>query len=76
MGHNALMSEKKRKGDRHKPSRMVRVREALAEVLDRLAEQNASDITEEVNRAVREMLQREGWWPRRDCHQKDQPPPA
>lgn len=49
--------------DRHKPSRMVRVREALADQLDELVGRNASDFTEEVNRAVRELLQREGLWP-------------
>jgi hypothetical protein len=49
--------------DRHKPSRMARVRDSLAKKLDDLADRNATDFTEELNRAVRELLQREGLWP-------------
>ncbi len=59
---NACMA-KKTSTDRHKPSRMVRVRESLAAQLDLVAEENATDLTEEVNRAIREMLVREGKWP-------------
>jgi hypothetical protein len=51
------------KSDRHKPSRMVRVREVLAQQLDHLAVQRASDLTELVNQAVRELLERAGLWP-------------
>lgn len=61
---NVLMANKDRKPvDRHKPSRMVRIKGALAVQLDKLVQQNATDMTEEVNRAVREMLAREGLWP-------------
>ncbi len=64
MSHNAVMVRKKKTpGDRHRPSRMVRVKEALAAQVDLLVERRATDLTEEVNRAVREMLEREGLWP-------------
>ncbi len=61
---NVLMANKKKpQADRHKPSRMARVREILAKRLDILAERNATDFTEELNRAARELLVREGLWP-------------
>ncbi len=69
MANNVFMARKKSNqqngtgNDRHKPHRMVRLRERLAAILDKLAEQNATSVTEEMNRAVREMLQREGLWP-------------
>jgi hypothetical protein len=49
--------------DRHKPSRMVRVKAALATQLEALAARNATSLAQEVNRAVRELLVREGLWP-------------
>ena len=49
--------------DRHKPSRMVRLKERLAVQLELVAAENATSLTEEVNRAVRELLQRAGLWP-------------
>lgn len=49
--------------DRHKPSRMTRVRESLAKQLDILVERRASDFTEQVNQAIRLMLEQEGLWP-------------
>lgn len=49
--------------DRHKPRRTVGLRERLAAQLQILCERNATDLTEETNRAVREMLEREGLWP-------------
>lgn len=57
------MGKKKAASDRHKPSRMVRIRKSLAEQIDAIVEKNASDFTEEVNRAVREYLERAGQWP-------------
>jgi len=65
MGQNAVMSKKKPASstDRHKPARMVRVRQQLADQLEILADRRATDITEEVNRAVRELLERENLWP-------------
>jgi hypothetical protein len=66
--HTALMGKKKVEGgegrtDRHKPSRMVRIKEGLARQLDRIVGRDLTDFTAEVNRAVREMLAREGLWP-------------
>lgn len=61
MGHNATMAKKKT--DRHKPAKMIRVRGPLAVQVEILANRNSTDATEEVNRAVREMLEREGLWP-------------
>ncbi len=52
--------------DRHKPSRHVRIKVQLAEQLDRLALRNATSTPDEVNRAVRELLEREGLWPLKD----------
>lgn len=55
--------EEERSKDRHKPHRMGRVRGRLSRQLELLCERNQTDFTEEVNRAVREMLEREGLWP-------------
>lgn len=66
MSNNGCMSipkRDKRKGDRHKPGRAVRVRLALLPYLDMLAARTASTAPEVVNRAVRELLEREGLWP-------------
>lgn len=64
MSHTALMATKKtRTSDRHKPRRMAGVREILAAQVDLLVARNATDFTEEVNRAVRELLVRESLWP-------------
>lgn len=60
MFQNRWMAKKK---DRHKASRMTRIKESLAVELEKLADQNATSITVEVNRAVRELLIREGLWP-------------
>ncbi len=49
--------------DRHKEAKQVRINKKLANALDALAERNASTSPVEVNRAVREMLEREGFWP-------------
>lgn len=64
MSSNALMGKKKNSTDRHKPgSQMVRIRRQYAEPLAALVERNASDNTEEVNRALRLLLEKEGLWP-------------
>ena len=42
---------------------MVRIKETLAQLVDVVAERRATDVTDEVNRAVRELLEREGLWP-------------
>lgn len=49
--------------DRHKPSRLARVKEKLALQLEKLAERRVTNFSDEVNRAVRELLEREGLWP-------------
>ena len=46
-----------------KPARMVRVRERLAAQGDLLSEKLAKDLTEIVNDALREYLERAGFWP-------------
>ena len=63
--HDSHMAKKKTDNstDRHKPAKMVRVRIALDKQLEILAERLASDRTEQVNRAIRELLEREGLWP-------------
>lgn len=63
MFHNAIMGNKKQSSDRHKPTRNVRLNMRLATQLQKLAEQNATNITVEANRAVRELLERVDLWP-------------
>ncbi len=63
---------KGRSKDRHKPGRQVRIRAAFLDALDGLARANGTTAPEEVNRAVRELLQREGRWPRKPPPQPDQ----
>lgn len=67
MGTIGIMAEKKppksRRGDRHKPSRHIRVHQLLAQQLDVLAARNASTAPQEANRAIRELLERAGLWP-------------
>lgn len=58
---NASMSKKDpSNGDRHKPRKMVGIRKQFIEPLEQLAEDNGTKVTDEVNRAVRELLEREG----------------
>lgn len=52
-----------KRNDRHKPSKQSRVRKSLVAPLEELAERNATSFPEEVNRAVREYLERNGLWP-------------
>lgn len=54
---------KKRTEDRHKPGKQVRIHPALIEVLTRLADQNVSTVPVEVNRLIRESLEKIGMWP-------------
>ncbi len=72
MHHNPVMARKRTKTDTAtpvegaqppRPGRMVRIRQKLVESLERVIDRRASDLTEEVNRAVREMLERENLWP-------------
>lgn len=65
MRNIAFMATKDpRKGDRHKPGQQVRVRSAYIPQLKKLAEVRVTSVPEEVNRAIRELLQREGLWPK------------
>lgn len=57
------MSKKKPSADRHKKSTMVRIRQRLANQAEQLAEKLESDVTQVVNDALREKLEREGMWP-------------
>jgi hypothetical protein len=50
-------------GDRHKPSRMARIRKLLADALQQLADEEATDFTEEANNAVRFYLRHKGKFP-------------
>ena len=54
------------KGNQKPPApenRKFKVRPQLLPPLDELAERKATDVTELVNQAVRELLEREGLWP-------------
>lgn len=55
---------KKRIGDRHKPSRMVRIPETLAAALDVLAEEQFNSVAAQVTIAVREYLEKLGRLPK------------
>ena len=57
------MSNRKKKNDRHKPSVQVRLNIRLAAQLEKLAERNATSVTQEANRAVRLLLEEAGLWP-------------
>lgn len=48
----------KKKPDKHKPSRMVRIPEALAKALEEVAEQHFNKLTDQVKIAVREYLEK------------------
>lgn len=60
--------------DRHKASVMVRLPRVLADLLEQLQERNVTDRGDEVVRAVREYLERNGLWPPRpdgECTGRD-----
>jgi hypothetical protein len=54
---------KKEKKEATGDNRKFRVRPQLLFLLDQLAERKATDVTELVNQAVRELLEREWLWP-------------
>jgi hypothetical protein len=66
---NVVMAKKRTKIEEpkdvaeRKPYRWARVRDRLAQQLDKVVATNASDFTEEVNVAVREYLEKKGLWP-------------
>lgn len=49
--------------DPRKPHKMVRIRGPYIGPLEQLSDETASDVTEIVNRYVREGLERDGRWP-------------
>ena len=60
----AVMAKKPQKKDRHKnPILAVRPHPMLRKQLEALAERNAVTITAEVITAIRERLERNGFWP-------------
>ncbi len=54
----------KKQADRHKPSRMVRIPEAMARELERMADEQFNTLTEQVKVALREYLERNGRLPK------------
>lgn len=54
--------EEKPPGDRPAHARRVLLRPRTYELLERYCEERETDLAEEVNRAIREMLEREGRW--------------
>ncbi|HEY1189624.1 MAG TPA: hypothetical protein VGE74_18400 [Gemmata sp.] len=52
-------------------NRKFKVRPQLLTKLDALAERKATDVTELVNQAVRELLEREGFWPPKPEEKKE-----
>jgi hypothetical protein len=76
VSHNGRMAKKKRPtGDRHKKRKMTAIREPLATIIEDMAKRYATDPTELVNRAVREMLEREKLWPPHPSHASPTGPP-
>ncbi len=64
MPDTAVMASKKRSDDpstgRHKPRRMAAIKIGLAQALEPIIDRNFTDFTTEVNRAVKELCEREG----------------
>lgn len=56
--------EEKGKGDRHKQSYQCRLPIAFFPGLQKMAELNGTDPSDEVRAAVREYLQKHGLWPK------------
>lgn len=63
MARKKVIAEAPAKKEQRKPTRWARIRLTIAKQVDVLVEKNSSDFTEEVNRAVREYLERQGLWP-------------
>lgn len=62
---------KKRSGDRHKPGYQVRIRSVYMKAVEDLKTRNGTSAPEEINRAVRELLVREGLWPPSESDDSD-----
>lgn len=58
-----MSKDKNRSQDRHKNAKMVRIRSEFVGPLEQLVSRYASDGTQLVNDALREKLEREGFWP-------------
>jgi len=54
----------KKTQDKHKPSRMVRIPEAMAVALETMADEQFNSLTEQVKVAVREYLERNNRLPK------------
>ncbi len=68
MAENALMAKKTTKTDepskdRHKPSRMIRIRERIALQAEAFAESRETDLTQAVNELLIVALETKGLWP-------------
>jgi hypothetical protein len=64
LSNNALMGKRKRKpDDRHKESRMVRVKESLARQVEILVERYDTNFAQEIHRLILEGLERRQLWP-------------
>jgi hypothetical protein len=57
-------TKKPRPDDRHKPSRMVRIPEAMAAALEEVAAEQFNTLTEQVKVGLREYLERMGRLPK------------
>lgn len=58
-----LMATKPKQADKHKPSRMVRIPEAMACALEQIADEQFNSLTEQVKIACREYLERHNRMP-------------
>jgi hypothetical protein len=64
MTKTATMAKKKAPADMHRPRKMTAIRGHFVEPAERLRERlGMKDLTELVNQALREKLEREGLWP-------------
>lgn len=62
--HVAKDKGKSKGADRHKPRRMVGVPDALAQELERMADEQYNTLAEQVKIAVREYLEKHGRLPK------------
>jgi metal-responsive CopG/Arc/MetJ family transcriptional regulator len=64
------MGSKKKPVDTHKPSRMVRLPEVMAQALESMAAEQYNTLTEQVKIAVREYLERHERLPKPGTHRR------
>lgn len=60
MSYTLTHMASKKKPDKHKPGRMVRIPEVMARELEQLANEQFNKLAEQVRIAVREYLERKG----------------